>query len=902
MNAKMPEVCVDPHRRAEIRAKGRNGLDYLDVSDDQLTLTVYFLRRAPDTLAKENVVIDGGVRIKGIKVLDLRFCSAENPEEDDCVNLVLDKAGDFSTYTLKLVEVDEAGNPTNRPFSGFDPRYAHLNFSFKAGLPSGLDCRQQSVCAPSASAGPDINYLAKDYASFLQLIQDRLALIMPDWQEQHVPDIGVALIEVLAYVADYLSYYQDAVATEAYLNTARQRISVRRHVRLLDYTMHEGCNARAWIQLTASQDVLKPPPDLSQALFIAGFEGLPGAGTMLLPRDLNAVPASLYQVFEPVGAPAQVYQAHNEIHFYTWGDRQCCLSRGSTSATLQDGAPGSGRALHLQQGDYLLFEEVLGPQTGAAADADKSHRCVVRLTAVSASSDPLNEQPVLEIEWGVTDALPFQLCVSALGPAPSCELIKNVTLARANVLLADHGRWIADESVGAVSLAASTPACESEHNPSPSIVQGAKFSATLQVPWLTFRQEIVANAPASMALMQDPRSALPQVRLRSIAPLPDGSGPLCSFAELQQPALLAERLAATEKDQGTLYLYGRLSKQTLTLLAHFDPRQPIDPALESALANETAGFVRTWLPRADLLKSQSQDFHFVTEIDDNGFAHLRFGDGQLGRAPEAGETFSATYRVGNGVDGNVGAEVIDHIVLADGLVEGLTLTPSNPQPALGGTAPEPVDEVKMFAPGTFLDQLERAITADDYATLAENNPKVQRAAADLVWTGSRYEAHVAIDPLGTDAPDPQLLQEVLLDLEKYRRIGHDLAVVQAQYVPLELAIAAQVVPDYLRAHVKAGLLDAFSNRTLANGQLGFFHPDNLTFGQSIYLSRIISAAQAVPGVMSVEVTTLQRLFAEPDHELENGVLPIAPLEVAQLENDPVFPERGVLRLELRGGR
>ena len=36
---------------------------------------------------------------------------------------------------------------------------------------------------------------------------------------------------VFAYTADYLSYYQDAVATEAYLDTARQRISVRRHVR-----------------------------------------------------------------------------------------------------------------------------------------------------------------------------------------------------------------------------------------------------------------------------------------------------------------------------------------------------------------------------------------------------------------------------------------------------------------------------------------------------------------------------------------------------------------------------------------------------------------------------------------------------------------------------------------------
>jgi hypothetical protein len=41
----------------------------------------------------------------------------------------------------------------------------------------------------------------------------------------------IALVELLAYVGDQLSYYQDAVANEAYLETARQRISVKRHTR-----------------------------------------------------------------------------------------------------------------------------------------------------------------------------------------------------------------------------------------------------------------------------------------------------------------------------------------------------------------------------------------------------------------------------------------------------------------------------------------------------------------------------------------------------------------------------------------------------------------------------------------------------------------------------------------------
>src|SRR3989442_627943 len=98
-----------------------------------------------------------------------------------------------------------------------------------------------------ADQQPLIDYMAKDYQSFRQLMLDRLSATLPGWQERHAPDLGIALVEALAYVADYLSYYQDAVATEAYLGTARQRISVRRHARLLDYVLHEGCNARAWV-------------------------------------------------------------------------------------------------------------------------------------------------------------------------------------------------------------------------------------------------------------------------------------------------------------------------------------------------------------------------------------------------------------------------------------------------------------------------------------------------------------------------------------------------------------------------------------------------------------------------------------------------------------------------------
>src|SRR5437763_577864 len=61
--------------------------------------------------------------------------------------------------------------------------------------------------------------------------------------------------------------------------------------------------------------------------------------------------------------------------------------RTSSSAIAPD--ERGARQLKLQIGDILIFEEVLGPMTGQAPDADPSHRQPVRLTSVTPGIDPL---------------------------------------------------------------------------------------------------------------------------------------------------------------------------------------------------------------------------------------------------------------------------------------------------------------------------------------------------------------------------------------------------------------------------------------------------------------------------------------------------------------------------------
>jgi hypothetical protein len=509
---------------------------------------------------------------------------------------------------------------------------------------------------------------------------------------------------------------------------------------------------------------------------------------------------------------------------------------------------------------------------------------VVKLTKVTPVEDPLIEDPenpdakllipLLEIEWAQEDALPFHLCLSARLPVPAepetepdseeekklkrkpCELVRQISVARGNVILVDHGRTISSpEYLGQVEQKSIHGECSCETSVMDLTTRPKPFRPVLERGPLTFSEKLDWTAPAALTVKQDPRKALPQIH--SLIGLP--------------------------------------------AKCHTTPGQLKPDVLPDVNPDDEHW---RWQSRHDLLGSGGLDRDFVVEIDNDGRAHLRFGDGELGRQPQACMIFHALYRVGSGPSGNVGADVITTINWRNKSVSGITLTARNPLPATGGLAQEPMSQAKLFAPTAFLKQLERAITPDDYARLAERYPgrKVQRAGASLRWTGSWYASEVSIDPLGSESADPQLFKEIKGYLHSYRRMGHDVEVELARYVPLKIEMRICVKPHYLRGHVEAALLQIFSGQVLSDGRLGFFHPDNLTFGEGIYLSKLVAAAQAVAGVESVRVTKLERLGEGDRGELDAGILELGPLEVPQLDNDPNFPERGTLKITMRGGR
>jgi predicted phage baseplate assembly protein len=356
---------------------------------------------------------------------------------------------------------------------------------------------------------------------------------------------------------------------------------------------------------------------------------------------------------------------------------------------------------------------------------------------------------------------------------------------------------------------------------------------------------------------------------------------------------------------GTVRRVELVDGQARERILAFDPEAPAADALRwrmadvlPAIALSSTGTVdRDWSPRRDLLDSDAFSADFVAEVEDDGIAALRFGDDEYGIRPEPGTAFTATYRVGNGAQGNVGARAIAHIVSPDGAITAV----ENPLPAAGGVEPETLEHVRQSAPSAFRVQ-QRAVTEADWAEVTQRREDVQRAAATFRWTGSWHTVFATVDRAGGLAVDAPFRQDLRAHLESFRVVGHDLEVDGPRFVGLRLAMTVCVEPEYFRADVERELRDIFSTGTFPDGRRGLFHPDALTFGQPVYLSPLYAAAQSVEGVHSVEITALERLTARGGDALATGKLALGRLEIARLDNDPDFPERGILELTLEGGR
>jgi predicted phage baseplate assembly protein len=324
--------------------------------------------------------------------------------------------------------------------------------------------------------------------------------------------------------------------------------------------------------------------------------------------------------------------------------------------------------------------------------------------------------------------------------------------------------------------------------------------------------------------------------------------------------------------------------------AELDRSSMISPAIVLAASTDPAG--RVWTARRDLLGSGPHASDFVIEVDDEGQTGLRFGDGVYGKYPQD-ETLWASYRIGNGSVGNVGAEALYHIV------SGITgiVRARNPLAACGGTNPESIEQVRLHAPYHFHKQL-RAVTADDYRAVLQDFPEVRDAQVSRRYTGSFYTTIITVLRVGSLPVDTAFKVRLRAFLDRYRMVGNDLQIAAAVEVPIDIKLVVEVLAGHSRSAVLETLKVAFSSG-VRNGQNGLFHPDRCTLGQALFLSQIINTAMQQKGVSWVEAERFHRYTDSSALCVE--VIKLRPNEVLLVANDDAAPERGRLEFSIGGG-
>lgn len=575
--------CCDEKRKAAVLGNPTlNGIDYLEVLgfgvplglQPQTILLLHCLKAAPATVKPDNIIIAGGESIAGITAAFVApaitppatmTAAQQNyfktlPGAANVLMIGTSTAGDFSPYTLRLV--NSAEQALEDPFevtevlSGFDPQLAEIDFSFKVECPPFFDCAPPAPsCPPDLPPPPPINYLTKDYGSFRTVILDRLSQLLPTWGASTEADMGIALAELMAYVGDSLSYKQDAVATEAYIETARSRVSLRRHALLVDYQISDGSNARVWMHLQVNTQVFL---DHTKTRFFTTAPHMPKDLSIGSGNERAALFAGVI-FFEPM-QDAQLSPEHNQISFYTWGDANCCLAKGATEATLL------GTLSNLQVGDVLIFQEMMGPQTGNPADADIRHRCAVRLTQVTTQDgqgqllvDPLFEKgtgkpitspaqqptPVTEIQWSEEDALPFPVCLSStfLDSTGKEQTLANVSVVFGNVVLADHGLSLSGISLGPVprpTIFYPPSAAADRCNPTPAVPVPVRYRPVIPDRPITQAVALeLAGSPVTPGIVH--------LLTNSLVRLTDANGLICLTVQAAAPSTWPNFFGITAK-------------------------------------------------------------------------------------------------------------------------------------------------------------------------------------------------------------------------------------------------------------------------------------------------------------------------------------------------------------------
>jgi uncharacterized phage protein gp47/JayE len=769
-----------------------------------------------------------------------------------------------------------------------------------------MSCRCDRVIHPAALRIPaGLEWIPRQIAGFPEFRRAMLSEIrsrapLAAWRAREEDDLGVMLLELWAYLADSLAFYDSVIANEAYLRTARLRPSVRRLTALLGYVPRPA--VAATVVLAAAVDGRQP------LVIPAGTQFRSGA-------------------FD--GNPPQVFELDADTVVHPFANRWRIEAQTPARAAQAAGWTGSGLASLELEGTPrpLAAGSALLIRVGAAATGHA--RRAIQVTRVSAEGRTatrvtLDREVALSGTTSLADVAvssPTQTAglwpYAAVGSDPAVI----TTASPAGLILdglhrqirpgddlivskgTDH-RWFRVDKVEEVTMhltaGGSISTTNADGDPvtvsAPPVLAPATrltLDAGLNAPdrktpgaadWgasdrsqLTVRYGFVPLGAATalptdevtvsepMVLSPPTRTArleLPDepptrfiVRDRDDAAL-DSSGVLDAGGTLALTgdAAWGVTLKAPIDVFGNLLIASRGETVLDEVLGSGDasiPNQSFTLAKAPltyvpAAAGDGRGIASTLTIRVDGVQwREVPSFYgagpldpvFIVRQNDAGETIVTFGDGVRGRRlPTGRDNVRASYRYGAGAAAPPAGSVTQLARPVDGL-----RSVTNPLAAAGGADAESPDEIRTLAPRSAL-LLGRAVSLADFEAAAAGLPGVRAVKAEWRWHGTRQRPVASLRYIG----DAVLAADIARSVRRIAEPGAPIVVEPADPVPLTLTLDIEVDPAYRHEEVFAAVEEALT------GEGGMLTPERIGIGAPLYRSALFERVLRVPGTVAVQ--------------------------------------------------
>jgi len=205
---------------------------------------------------------------------------------------------------------------------------------------------------------PEIAYRVGEYGSFRASLHAALSSsAFEPLRALHTrddDDFTIGLIDAFACAADVLTFYQERIANESWLETASERVSLQEMGKLVGYRLRPGVAAETWLAF-ALETPPAPPPGLGDdpGNFVTG---VPTGISLPMGLKVQSIPGpgEKPQTFETVEELSEARPVWNAMR--PWMGEEHIPARGENAAWL------AGVATNLKAGDPVLLvgEEFFG--------------------------------------------------------------------------------------------------------------------------------------------------------------------------------------------------------------------------------------------------------------------------------------------------------------------------------------------------------------------------------------------------------------------------------------------------------------------------------------------------------------------------------------------------------------